>query len=157
MQIMPATWAALRDRYGLGPDRFDVRDNVLAGAAYLRELHDRYGAPGFLAAYNAGPGRYEDHLLTGRALPAETIAYVAKLAPLIGTEWPAKAPVAVSDPLAWMRARLFPERGAAPADRGPVGAKAAPSANAVPPVGPVAAVKPARTGLFIPLSGASAR
>ncbi|WP_253075393.1 MULTISPECIES: lytic transglycosylase domain-containing protein [unclassified Bradyrhizobium] len=25
-------------------------------------MHDRYGSPGFLAAYNAGPGHYEEHL-----------------------------------------------------------------------------------------------
>jgi Transglycosylase SLT domain len=83
MQIMPETWAALRSRYGLGADPYDAHDNVLAGAAYLRELHDRYGNPGFLAAYNAGPARYEDHLATGRPLPAETQAYLATLAPLI--------------------------------------------------------------------------
>jgi hypothetical protein len=59
-------------------------DNIMAGAAYLRELLDRYGSPGFLAAYNAGPARYEDHLATGPALPAETQAYVAALAPMIG-------------------------------------------------------------------------
>jgi len=57
MQIMPATWADLRARHGLGRDPYDPRDNILAGTAYLRELHDRYGSPGFLAAYNAGPGR----------------------------------------------------------------------------------------------------
>lgn len=84
MQIMPETWAALRDRYGLGADPYDAHDNIMAGAAYLRELHDRYGAPGFLAAYNAGATRYEDHLATGRPLPAETLAYVEALAPLIG-------------------------------------------------------------------------
>lgn len=83
MQVMPKTYGELRVRHGLGPDPFDPRDNILAGAAYLRELHDRYGAPGFLAAYNAGPARYEAHL-AGRALPAETRAYVAALAPLIG-------------------------------------------------------------------------
>ena len=83
MQLMPATWAALRVRYGLGVDPFDPRDNILAGAAYLRELYDRYGASGFLAAYNAGPGRYEDHLMTGRALPGETRAYVAALTPAV--------------------------------------------------------------------------
>jgi hypothetical protein len=27
------------------------RDNILAGAAYIHEMHDRYGLPGFLAAY----------------------------------------------------------------------------------------------------------
>jgi soluble lytic murein transglycosylase-like protein len=85
MQIMPETWADLRQRYGLGADPFDLHDNIIAGAAYLRELHDRYGSPGFLAAYNAGPTRYEDHIATGEPLPAETRAYVALLTPLIGT------------------------------------------------------------------------
>ena len=83
MQIMPKTWTELRARYGLGADPYDPRDNVLAGAAYICELYDRYGAPGFLAAYNAGPGRYERHLATGRPLPDETQAYVATLAPMI--------------------------------------------------------------------------
>jgi len=84
MQIMPQTWASLRLRYGLGADPFDVHDNILAGAAFLRELYDRYGAPGFLAAYNAGPARYEAHLATGLPLPAETQSYLAGLAPIIG-------------------------------------------------------------------------
>jgi hypothetical protein len=83
MQIMPGTWAELRARYGLGADPYDPRDNVLAGTAYLRELHDRYGQPGFLAAYNAGPGRYEHHLATGRALPEETQAYIAAVTPML--------------------------------------------------------------------------
>lgn len=84
MQIMPETWAGLRVRHDLGDNPYDPRDNILAGAAYLRELYDRYGSPGFLAAYNAGPGRYDEHLSTGRALPHETQLYVATLAPLIG-------------------------------------------------------------------------
>jgi soluble lytic murein transglycosylase-like protein len=83
MQIMPKTWSELRARYRLGADPYDPRDNILGGAAYIRELYDRYGAPGFLAAYNAGPGRYERHLATGRPLPDETQAYVATLAPMI--------------------------------------------------------------------------
>jgi soluble lytic murein transglycosylase-like protein len=83
MQIMPKTWAELRARHGLGVDPYDPHDNILAGAAYIRELSDRYGAPGFLAAYNAGPRRYERHLATGRPLPGETQAYVATLAPMI--------------------------------------------------------------------------
>jgi soluble lytic murein transglycosylase-like protein len=52
--------------------------------AYLRELHDRYGIPGFLAAYNAGPARWEDHLATGRPLPMETRAYFLRLVPMVG-------------------------------------------------------------------------
>jgi hypothetical protein len=83
MQIMPETWAELRARYGLGADPYDPRDNILAGAAYMRELHVRYGSPGFLAAYNAGPRRYQQFLATGRPLPDQTLAYVATLAPLI--------------------------------------------------------------------------
>ena len=84
MQIMPDTWTGLRLRYRLGRNPRDPRDNILAGAAYLREMLDRYGAAGFLAAYNAGPGRYAEYLATGRPLPAETLVYVAALAPLIG-------------------------------------------------------------------------
>ncbi|MBZ9956405.1 lytic transglycosylase domain-containing protein [Mesorhizobium sp. B1-1-4] len=83
MQIMPATFAELRVRHQLGRDPYDPRDNILAGTAYLRELYDRYGSPGFLAAYNAGPGRYEASL-KGRSLPAETRAYVAMLRPFWG-------------------------------------------------------------------------
>lgn len=82
MQLMPQTWADLRLRYGLGSDPFDPRDNILAGAAYLRELHDRFGDAGFLAAYNSGPARYEAFLTTGRPLPDETRAYLGTLAPL---------------------------------------------------------------------------
>jgi soluble lytic murein transglycosylase-like protein len=80
MQLMPATWAELRARLGLGPDPFDVRDNVLAGAAYLRELFDRFGPSGFLAAYNAGPARYAAAAAGRARLPRETVEYVEGLA-----------------------------------------------------------------------------
>ncbi len=107
MQIMPDTWAELRARHRLGSDPYDPRDNILAGAAYLRELHDRYGSPGFLAAYNAGPGRYQEYL-AGRPLPAETRAYVATLAPVVGGgEIIGPVMVATADPLSWTRAPLF--------------------------------------------------
>jgi soluble lytic murein transglycosylase-like protein len=79
MQIMPATWQELRRRYALGNDPYDARDNILAGAAYLREMRDRFGTPGFLAAYNAGPERYAAYLATGRGLPDETSLYLAKV------------------------------------------------------------------------------
>ncbi|PKP92511.1 MAG: hypothetical protein CVT77_08610 [Alphaproteobacteria bacterium HGW-Alphaproteobacteria-16] len=80
MQLMPATWAAMRAAHGLGRDPHDPRDNILAGTAYLRAMYDRFGYPGLFAAYNAGPGRYAAHLATGRALPAETRAYLAQVA-----------------------------------------------------------------------------
>lgn len=108
MQLMPGTWAELRVRHSLGTNPFNPRDNILAGAAYLRELHDHYGSPGFLAAYNAGPGRYEEYL-AGRPLPAETRAYVAALLPIFGGgELTASATVAAAaNPHAWTRAPLF--------------------------------------------------
>ncbi|MCH4024744.1 MAG: lytic transglycosylase domain-containing protein [Acetobacter fabarum] len=76
MQLMPGTWHDVRRTLNLGADPFDPHDNIVAGATYLRWLHDRYGDAGFLAAYNAGPGRYDDHLATGRPLPGETVSYV---------------------------------------------------------------------------------
>jgi soluble lytic murein transglycosylase-like protein len=82
MQLMPGTWAEIRDLYGLGSDPYDPRDNILAGAAYLRAMYDRFGYPGLFAAYNAGPKRYAAHLATGRPLPAETVAYVAAVRPM---------------------------------------------------------------------------
>jgi hypothetical protein len=100
---MPATWAELRVRHRLGGNPYDPRDNILAGAAYLREMHDRYGSPGFLAAYNAGPGRYEEYL-AGRPLPAETRAYVAALAPL-------SAAVTLPAPSLWRPPIRSPGRG----------------------------------------------
>ena len=109
MQVMPVTWAELRDRYGLGRDPYDPRDNILAGTAYLREMFDRYGnVAAMLAAYNAGPGRYDEYLATGRTLPAETRAYIAALAPILGgaaaTEPPSSAPPPPPD---WREAPLF--------------------------------------------------
>ncbi|WP_299507593.1 lytic transglycosylase domain-containing protein [uncultured Roseobacter sp.] len=84
MQIMPGTWADLRTAHGFGSDPFDRRENILAGTAYLRQMYDKFGAPGFLAAYNAGPGRYAEHLRTGRILPRETRRYVAALSQELG-------------------------------------------------------------------------
>lgn len=114
MQVMPDTWAALRVRYGLGRDPYDPRDNILAGAAYLREMFDRYRTiPAMLGAYNAGPGRYDEYVRTGRALPAETRAYIALLAPQLGAPSPSSAPsVAPPPPPDWREAPLFVVRSA---------------------------------------------
>jgi Transglycosylase SLT domain len=161
MQIMPGTWAVLRARYGLGTNVYDPRDNIMAGAAYLREMHDRYGPVGMLAAYNAGPGRYEDYLKRGRPLPAETVAYVAKLAPRIGgvTASPAVV-VAAPDRPTWTHASLFVVRGSG-TDRAVASVDETPSSGVQSP--PLERSVTASTvsatnqlnGLFVPLSGPS--
>ena len=76
MQVLPETYAEMAAEHRLGNNPFDAHDNIMAGAAYLRWLHHKYGYPAMFAAYNAGPGRLEDHLAHGVNLPAETRAYV---------------------------------------------------------------------------------
>ncbi|HEY0596358.1 lytic transglycosylase domain-containing protein [Sphingopyxis sp.] len=80
MQLMPGTWTAMRARLGLGTDPHAPRDNIMAGTLYLRLMYDRFGYPGLFGAYNAGPGRYAAYLSGRQALPAETRAYIAKIA-----------------------------------------------------------------------------
>jgi hypothetical protein len=133
MQIMPATWAALRQRYGLGADPYDPRDNITAGTAYLRELHDRFGERGFLAAYNAGPSRYEEHLATGRPLSAETLAYMAAVKSLLDGTVAEGLPGAAS----WATSSLFvatAEAAFAPSQPLPKQASEHRSANVLPHV-----------------------
>ncbi len=73
MQIMPSTQALL----GL-EDPFDVRANIHAGCAFIRELLVQYGSPELaLAAYNAGPGAVDRY--NGIPPYAETQAYVRKV------------------------------------------------------------------------------
>lgn len=97
MQLMPATWATMRQRLGLGTDPHNPRDNILAGSCYLRLMYDRFGYPGLFAAYNAGPGRYGAVLAGASRLPAETQAY------LLAT---AGQPGAVSRPPAGFKASM---------------------------------------------------
>jgi Transglycosylase SLT domain/SPOR domain len=88
MQVMPETYDGLRQRYGLGDDPYDPHDNIMAGTAYIREMYDLYGSPGFLAAYNAGPKRLDDYLTHNRPLPDETRHYVASIGPYIAGVYP---------------------------------------------------------------------
>lgn len=151
MQIMPGTWADLRARHRLGSDPYDPRDNILAGAAYLREMHDRYGSPGFLAAYNAGPGRYDEYLASGRALPAETRAYVAALAPVVGSgEIAGPITVAAADPFAWTRAPLFIAHSGNTTASDPAQTESRSSeAPSPPPVREASAAAPQSSSLFV--------
>ncbi len=83
MQLMPATWQAMRQTLGLGGNPDDPHDNIVAGTFYLRLMYERFGYPGLFAAYNAGPTRYAAHLATGQPLPAETVTYLAKVSGLV--------------------------------------------------------------------------
>lgn len=89
MQLMPGTWAQMRDRLVLGHDPDEPRDNILAGTYYLRLMYERFGYPGMFAAYNAGPRRYQQHLSARKALPRETRDYLAKVT---GSSGPPLAP-----------------------------------------------------------------
>jgi hypothetical protein len=94
MQVMPETYAQLQAQYGLGDDPFDPEQNILAGAAYIREMYDKYGSPGFLAAYNAGPARVDEYLAGNENLPDETVNYLAAVTPNLGNDVPFSGPLA---------------------------------------------------------------
>lgn len=86
MQLMPDTARRFAVR-----DVFAVRDNVHGGAAYLKELVDRFenDLSLALAAYNAGEGAV---LRAGRRVPSypETRQYVAKVLALAGPAAPTR-------------------------------------------------------------------
>lgn len=75
MQLMPAT----ARQYG-ATDRYDPKQNIHAGARYLKSLIDRYGKDVklALAAYNAGEDAVDR---CGRCIPQykETQAYVPRV------------------------------------------------------------------------------
>ncbi|RUU11674.1 lytic transglycosylase domain-containing protein [Mesorhizobium sp. USDA-HM6] len=151
MQIVPETWSELRARYSLGRDPYNPRDNIIAGSAYIRELMDRYGSPGWIAAYNAGPGRYEASL-QGRRLPHETRAYVAAVASAIGSSRAGKPfPPGVATSRGWRRAPLFATRsdGSATDQSMPLARPRTDTVTAGPVHGLFDVVAPS-IGLFVP-------
>lgn len=182
MQVMPATYDDLRSRYReLGDDPYDPHNNIMAGSAYLREMYDIYGAPGFLAAYNAGPGRLDDYLTRNRTLPLETRRYVASIGPRIsGYEPERPSPGAMyamnSMPLNIPAGPRYPDMGTqfasaaplpamskpivltpqAPAYVAPVEVAEVPRGSFITlspqPVEPIAVADAAPTGSFIKLS-----
>ena len=109
MQVMPDTYEGLRERHGLGADPYDPHNNIRAGTAYIREMYDRFGAPGFLAAYNAGPDRVESYLAGASSLPDETVNYLASVTPNLGGAVPLSGPLAT-----YVSARAGGAAGAAP-------------------------------------------
>jgi len=91
MQLMPMT----ARRFGVA-DSFDARQNIFAGAQYLRVLLDQFQGDVALtlAAYNAG----ENAVVRYRGIPPyrETRGYVRKVQDLLGTDFRATAPPASS-------------------------------------------------------------
>lgn len=88
MQLEPETYQEMANQYGLGQDPFNPYDNIMAGTAYIHAMYELYGSPGFLAAYDAGPGRLNAYIDGQRSLPDETINYVAMIAPHIQGYYP---------------------------------------------------------------------
>jgi soluble lytic murein transglycosylase-like protein len=74
MQLMPAT----AQQFHVS-DPFEPRQNVLAGAAYLKQLLTRYKGDlrRALAAYNAGPVRADQQ--DSRPFPVETESYLTNI------------------------------------------------------------------------------
>jgi D-alanyl-D-alanine carboxypeptidase len=95
MQVMPETYEGLQERYMLGSDPFDPHNNILAGTAYIHEMYDEFGSPGFLAGYNAGPDRVESYLAGTSRLPDETVNYLAAITPNLGNAIPPSGPLAI--------------------------------------------------------------
>ncbi|SDE53518.1 Transglycosylase SLT domain-containing protein [Salipiger thiooxidans] len=151
MQVMPDTWAGLRIRHGLGRDSYDPRDNIFAGTAYLREMWDRYGdVAAMLAAYNAGPARYDEYRLADRPLPAETRAYVAALAPVLLGERPSGTAITAARLLDWREAALFISREEGASATDPVSPHRTVGSSLSPvPAAPRAGIAPQAEGLFV--------
>ncbi|MBK1842443.1 transglycosylase SLT domain-containing protein [Azospirillum sp. YIM B02556] len=81
MQVMPGTYAEMARRYGIKGGITDPDANIEAGVAYLSEQMKRFGnEAAAAAAYNAGPGRVQQNIDSGKALPSETKNYVASIA-----------------------------------------------------------------------------
>ncbi|MCR0983171.1 lytic transglycosylase domain-containing protein [Roseomonas populi] len=92
LQLMPGTYAEMNAKHGLGDDPYHPWSNMMAGTAYIREMYDLYGSPGFLAAYNGGPKRLENYLWAGGRMPEETRNYVARIGPRLSGEPRRRAP-----------------------------------------------------------------
>jgi D-alanyl-D-alanine carboxypeptidase len=141
MQVMPSTYEELRVRHGLGSDPFEPHDNIMAGTAYLREMYEKFGSPGFLAAYNAGPGRYGEYLTGDRGLPNETRNYVAMISPQLTGVEPSRR---VADTMyAAIPAPNIPDRTVVAANIAPPRTRPVVTASAIP-IAPVPAI-PVRT------------
>lgn len=81
MQMAPATYAEIAKHHGLGDDPMNPADNITAGAAYLRQLTEKFGPdPELVAlAWNAGPGYAEKYLKGEKGMPDQTRALYSRI------------------------------------------------------------------------------
>jgi hypothetical protein len=86
MQIMSPTYNELAKKHQLGPDRFNPRNNILAGTAYIRQLNDQFGGSwdDTFGAYNSGPGRWGLVKAGKQNAPAETTNYIRNVNARLG-------------------------------------------------------------------------
>lgn len=82
-QLMPGTAQEL----GV-TDPYDPAQNIDGSMRYLAQQIRKYGTQGGLAAYNAGPGRYERSGGDLSKLPSETQQYVSKVTGMANTALP---------------------------------------------------------------------
>lgn len=92
MQLMPGT---ARD---LGVDPHDMRQNIEGGVRYIKGLLQKYGGSweDALAAYNMGPGGYDQVRAGKRTMPAETAAYAPAIMKRLGRQGGGLAPEQLS-------------------------------------------------------------
>ncbi|MBV8191058.1 MAG: lytic transglycosylase domain-containing protein, partial [Alphaproteobacteria bacterium] len=102
----------------------------------------------FLAAYNAGPDRYEEYVATGRPLPSESVSYMANVASLLEIIGNRTAADALAEPT-WAASPLFVMRpNASSAVSGPHSRAPTPSLPIVQEVRASDALIPHSEGLF---------
>ncbi|OAG75296.1 murein transglycosylase [Acetobacter malorum] len=149
MQIKPDTYRELAKRYHLGSDPYNPHDNIMAGSGYIRELYDRFGSPGFVAAYNCGPQCEENHRSRGTSLPSYARTYLAAVSPHLNDPVPA---IATTTEMAYATApsATIPQQVAVPASP-PAYRVVAASAPATVAVASTPAVSPAGTATAPPL------
>ncbi len=122
-------------------------------------MWDRYGnVAAMLAAYNAGPARYDGYRLADRPLPAETRAYVAALAPVLLGERPSGIAITAARPRDWREAAIFISREDGASATDPVSPHRAVGGAASPvSAAPQAGLTPQSEGLFVQRETGEAR
>jgi hypothetical protein len=94
---MQITAAAAQDVGG--GNRFDPRENLTIGRAYLAHMYRRFGSwPDAVAAYNWGPGHMESWIRSGRStqkMPLQVMRYRARV--LVAAAMPVPPEAAFSE------------------------------------------------------------